>query len=141
MEVIKVYVNCEDFVKIEIGSKSRVEVFYDSDCRGEYWGNKGEVWKGLGKIIKGVIELNREMEMGESGVWWIKVDGKVVYGDKEGWKDWKEDRELDWEEFKDGNEEGDKEVEECRKLLDGLNEENWFDLGYIGKISMMLSCF
>jgi len=141
MERIKVYVNCEDFVKIEIGLRSRVEVFYDSDCRGEYWGCEGKVWKGLGKIIEGVVELNREMEMGESRVWWIKVDDKVVYGDKEGWKDWKEDRELDWEDFRDGNEEGDENVGECRKLLDGLNEKNWFDLKYVGKISMMLSCF
>ena len=141
MSKIKVYVNCEDFEEIEVGLNSKVEVFYDSGCRGEYWGCEGEVWKGLREIIKGVVELNKEMEMGESGVWWIKVDGKVVYGDKEGWKDWKEDRELDWEDFRDGNEEGDEDVEECRKLLDGLNEENWFDLEYVGKISMMLSCF
>ena len=141
MKGIKIYVNCEDFVEIEVGLDSRVEVFYDSDCRGEYWGCEGEVWKGLKEIIKGVVGLNREMEMGESGVWWIKVDGKLVYGDKEGWKDWKEDRELDWEEFRDGNEEGDEDVEECRKLLNGLNEENWFDLEYVGKISVMLSCF
>lgn len=137
----RVYVNCEDEIEIVVSDKSKVEVFYDGGCRGEYWGNRGEVWKGLVEIEEGVEFLNNEMEMGESGIWWIKVSGRLVYGSKEDWKNWKEDREWDWKSLKNENGEDDEEVKECRRLLDGLNEKNWLDLEYVGKISDMLSCF
>ena len=138
---IKVYVNCEDVVKIEVSENSVVEVYWDSSCRGEYGGSEGDCWKGLKEIKEGVRNLNSEMEMGESDVWWIKVDGELVYGDKEDWKSWKEDRMYDWEDLKEGNGEDDEDVIRCKDLLDGLNEENWLNREYIGEIRGLLSCF
>lgn len=141
MKNFKIYVNCEDVVRISVNENSVVEVYWDSSCRGEYWGSEGERWEGLEEIKKGVRGLNSEMEMGESGVWWIKVDGEIVYGDKEDWESWKEDRMYDWEVLKEGNGEDDEDVVRCKRLLDGLNEENWLNREYIGEISGLLSCF
>ena len=141
MKKFEIYVNCEDVVEIKVKKNSVVELFWDGGCRGEYWGSEGDCWEGIEEIEEGVERVNDMMEMGEDGVWWIKVDGKLVYGSEEDWKEWKEDRERDWEDFRDGNEEGEEDVMECRGLLDGLNEENWLDLDYVGEISMLLSCF
>lgn len=141
MKKFEIYVGCEEFVEIKVKKNSVVELFWDGSCRGEYWGSEGDCWEGIEEIEEGVERINDMMEMGEDMMWWIKVDGELVYGSKEDWKSWKEDREFDWEDLKECNGEDEEDVEECRGLLDGLNEENWLDLEYIGEISMLLSCF
>ena len=135
MKKIEIYVGCDEFVEIKVKKNSVVEMFWDGGCRGEYWGSEGGRWEGLEEIEEGIEEINDMLEMGEDMMWWFKVDGEVVYGDKEDMEGWKKDRERDMEDMDE------EDKEECKGLLDGLNEENWFDREYVGRISSMLSCF
>lgn len=130
---IKVMVDCEESVMIEVNEKSVVEIFSDGGCRGEYWENEGWEMKGIREIKSEVKNINEVMEMGEDGVWWIKVDGEVVY--ERDFEEWKEDK------MEMVSREGYEYNKEIVRMLKKMKRDDWLDLEYVGCVSMGLSDF